>query len=82
MKSRMLMFTLSDHEIEQLEDFMDRHRDCCDGDFDSALDFIFHPSAEGMLKSVVCCWCGKGMYLKSYAPHIGDEENFEDFLNN
>ena len=63
MKSRMMMFTLNDCEVGQVMGFMLDHRKCCAGDFDSAFDFIFHPASEGMLKTIVCCWCGEGYNL-------------------
>ena len=75
---RMMMFTLTDSEIGQFNDFMQRHRKCCGGDFDGAFDFIFHPASDGMIKSVVCCWCGTGMDFVSYESYPEEEDGFDD----
>ena len=78
MTGRMLLFALTDDEIGQFNKFMLRHRKCCDGDYDSAFDFIFHPSSDGMLKSVACCWCGKGTDLISYESYPEEEDGYDD----
>ena len=73
MKNRMMIFPLNNCEVGQVMGFMLDHKKCCDGDFDSAFDFIFHPTYDGMLKTIVCCWCGEGYNLVNMEEFTEDD---------
>lgn len=81
-KNRMMMFTIAGEEMDELEAFMQKHKNCADDVFGGRFEFSFYPCAHGMPKEVTCI-CGGKLYLEP-EPRTGDNDNsdtIEDFLS-